>query len=68
MKDNLWHEDILKFQTKMKDIEVVIENLGNSVFDNVANVEEGIESLAAMYNYTHRKTLTSFFEKKTLLV
>lgn len=52
----------------MKDVEVVIENLANSVFDNVANVEEGIESLAAMHNYTHRRTLISFFEKKTLLV
>ncbi|KAJ8936979.1 hypothetical protein NQ318_015643 [Aromia moschata] len=52
----------------MKEIEVVVENLTNAVFDNVANVEEGIESLAAMYNYTKRKTLVSLFDAKTLLV
>ncbi|KAJ8920059.1 hypothetical protein NQ315_011713 [Exocentrus adspersus] len=63
-----WYDDILKFRTRMKDIEVVVENLANSVFDNVANLEEGIESLAAMHNYTQRRTLISFFEKKTLLV
>ncbi|XP_023311334.1 dynein heavy chain 2, axonemal [Anoplophora glabripennis] len=68
VQDAEWYDDILKFRTRMKDVEVVIENLANSVFDNVANVEEGIESLAAMHNYTQRRTLISFFEKKTLLV
>lgn len=52
----------------MKDIEVVMENLTNAVFDEVANVEEGIESLASMFNYSKRKTLYSLFEGKTLFV
>lgn len=63
-----WYDDILKFRTRMKDIETVIENLTNAVFDEIANVEEGIESLAAMYNYSKRKTLFSLFDGKTLLV
>ncbi|XP_050498494.1 dynein axonemal heavy chain 2 [Diabrotica virgifera virgifera] len=63
-----WYDDILKFRTRMKDIEVVIENLTNAVFDNIANIEEGIESLAALHNFTKRKTLTSLFEGKTLLI
>ncbi|XP_030749874.1 dynein heavy chain 2, axonemal [Sitophilus oryzae] len=63
-----WYDDILKFRTRMKDVEVVVENLTNMVFDEIANVEEGIESLAAMYNYSKRKTLYSLFDGKTLLV
>ncbi|CAG9819075.1 unnamed protein product [Phaedon cochleariae] len=63
-----WYDDILKFRTRMKDIEVVIENLTNAVFVNVANLEEAIESLAAMHNYTNRRTLVSLFEAKTLQV
>ncbi|ERL85346.1 hypothetical protein D910_02766 [Dendroctonus ponderosae] len=63
-----WYDDILKFRTRMKDIEVVVENLTNAVFDEIANVEEGIETLAAMYNYSKRKTLFSLFDGKTLQV
>ncbi|XP_050296141.1 dynein axonemal heavy chain 2 isoform X2 [Anthonomus grandis grandis] len=63
-----WYDDILKFRTRMKDIEVVVENLTNAVFDEIANVEEGIESLAAMYNYSKRKTLFSLFDGKTLQI
>lgn len=63
-----WFDDILKFKSKMKDIEVVLENLTNAVFDNVANLEDGIEALAAFYNYQKRKTLVSLFERKTLEV
>ncbi|XP_066252128.1 LOW QUALITY PROTEIN: dynein axonemal heavy chain 2 [Euwallacea similis] len=61
-----WYDDILKFRTRMKDIEVVVENLTNAVFDEIANVEEGIESLAALYNYTKRETLLPLFDDKTL--
>ncbi|KAF7269690.1 hypothetical protein GWI33_017275 [Rhynchophorus ferrugineus] len=63
-----WYDDILKFRTRMKDVEVVIENLTNAVFDEIANLEEGIETLAAMYNYSKRKTLNSLFDGKTLQV
>ncbi|KAK9890592.1 hypothetical protein WA026_011959 [Henosepilachna vigintioctopunctata] len=63
-----WYDEILKFRSKMKDIEVVMENLTNAVFDEVGNVEEGIESLGAMFNYSKRKTLHSLFEGKTLFV
>lgn len=63
-----WYDDILKFRTRLKDIEVVIENLTNAVFESVANVEEGIEALAALHNYTKRKTLLTLFEGKTTSV
>ncbi|XP_060528447.1 dynein axonemal heavy chain 2 isoform X3 [Cylas formicarius] len=63
-----WHDDILRFRMRMKDVEVVVENLTNAVFDEIANVEEGVESLAALHNYTKRKTLFTLFEGKTLQV
>ncbi|CAG9772859.1 unnamed protein product [Ceutorhynchus assimilis] len=63
-----WYDDILKFRTRMKELEVIVENLTNAVFDEIANVEEGIESLAALYNYSKRKSLYSLFEAKTLIV
>lgn len=63
-----WFDDILKFKTRIKDIEVVLENLTNAVFENVGNLEEGIEALAAFYNYQKRKTLTSLLDSKTLEV
>lgn len=63
-----WYDDMLKFRMKMKDVEVIVENLANEVFDEVANIEEGIESLAAFHNYAKRKTLKTLFENKTLEV
>lgn len=63
-----WLDDILKFKSRMKDIEVVLENLTNAVFENVANLEDGIEALAAFYTYQKRKTLSSLFDSKTLEV
>ncbi|CAG9862849.1 unnamed protein product [Phyllotreta striolata] len=68
VKSSEWYDDILKFRTRMKDIEVVIENLTNAVFEQVSNVEEGIEALAALHNYTKRRTLLTLFEGKTTAV
>nr|XP_015838947.1 PREDICTED: dynein heavy chain 2, axonemal [Tribolium castaneum] len=63
-----WYDQMLQFKNRMKDIEVVIENLTNAVFEEVANVEEGIESLAALYNYSKRESLKALFDGKTLFV
>lgn len=60
-----WYEDILKFRTKTKDIEVVVENLANAVFHDVANLEDGILYLACLYNYSKKKSLQLLFEQKT---
>ncbi|CAH0554841.1 unnamed protein product [Brassicogethes aeneus] len=60
-----WYEDILRFRTKTKDIEVVVENLTNAVFEEVANLEDGILFLACLFNYSKKKTLHMLFEQKT---
>lgn len=59
---------MLQFKNRMKDIEVVIENLTNAVFEEIANLEEGIESLAAFHNYSKRDSLKALFDNKTVFV
>ncbi|XP_017772767.1 PREDICTED: dynein-1-beta heavy chain, flagellar inner arm I1 complex [Nicrophorus vespilloides] len=68
VQSSQWYDEILKFRGRMKDIEIVIENLVNSVFDQIPTVDEGVEALAAFYNYSKRSTLKSLFDRKTLYV
>lgn len=63
-----WYDEILSFRTRMKGIEIVVENIVNSVFDQIPNMEEAVEALAAFYNYSRRDTLRPLFERKTLHV
>lgn len=63
-----WYDEILAFRTRMKSIEIVVENVVNSVFDQIPNMEEAVEALAAFYNYSRRETLRPLFERKTLHV
>lgn len=60
-----WYDNMLHFRMKMTDIEVIVENLANEVFDEVANIEEAIESLAAFHNFAKRKSLRALFDNKT---
>ncbi|KAK4876213.1 hypothetical protein RN001_012635 [Aquatica leii] len=68
VQDSSWNDEILKFRAKMKDIETVIENLVNTIFSEVVNVEEGVEALASLYNYSTRKSLKNLFDRKTYFV
>lgn len=52
----------------MKDIEIVIENLVNSVFEQIPTLEDGVEAMGAFYNYSQRDSLKGLFERKTLFV
>lgn len=63
-----WYDEIVKFRSRMKDIEIVIENIVNSVFDQIPNMEEAVEALASFYNFSKRDTLKPLFERKTLQV
>lgn len=63
-----WYDEILLFRSRMKSVEIVVENVVNSVFDQIPNMEEAVEALASFYNYSRRDTLKSLFERKTLQV
>jgi hypothetical protein len=52
----------------MKEIEMILENLMVSVFEQVANLEEGVQALQAFYYYSKRDALRPLYEKKTVAV
>lgn len=63
-----WFDEILKFRNRMKDIEIVVENLVNDVFSQIKTMDDGVEALAAFYNYSLRPTLKTLFDRKTIQV
>lgn len=54
-----------RFRKRVRDIEIIVDNLVASAFENVRNVEEGIDVLWATYQYAKRPNLKDLFEKKT---
>jgi hypothetical protein len=52
----------------VKDIEMILENLIVSVFEQVVNVEEGIHALQAFHWYSKRDALCPLYNCKTVAV
>lgn len=63
-----WFDEILKFRSRIKDIEVIIENMATAVFAQITTVDDGVEALAAMYNYSLRPSLKELFDRQTQYV
>ncbi|KAE8744396.1 hypothetical protein FOCC_FOCC009000 [Frankliniella occidentalis] len=63
-----WYDSIFRFRKRIRDIEIIIDNLVAAAFENVKNVEEGIDVLWATYQYAKRPNLKDLFEKKTFQV
>lgn len=57
----IWLEIIVDFNRKIQDIDNMVKNLINKIFNDVVNIEEGIEALYAMKRFILRSNL-----KKTL--
>ncbi|XP_045516056.1 dynein axonemal heavy chain 2 [Pieris brassicae] len=60
-----WYDDILQFRAVIKDIEIIIENLVETVFEGVNHVEEAVVALYSLHNYSKRKSLKRIFKRKT---
>lgn len=60
-----WFEIILKFNVKIKENEVIIENLMKAVFDTISSSDQMIETLGYFYNYAQRPNLKFVYSKKT---
>ncbi|XP_013149055.1 PREDICTED: dynein heavy chain 2, axonemal [Papilio polytes] len=60
-----WYDDILQFRSTIKDIEIIIENLVESVFEGVNHVEEAVVALYSLHNYSRRQNLKRIFKRKT---
>jgi hypothetical protein len=52
----------------MKDIEVILGNLMVSVFEQVENLEEGVQALQAFYHYSKRDALWPLYDQKIAAV
>lgn len=63
-----WFDEILKFRSRIKDIEIIIENMATAVFAQITTVDDGVEALAAMYNYSLRPSLKELFDRQTQYV
>ncbi|KAJ9574123.1 hypothetical protein L9F63_008537, partial [Diploptera punctata] len=63
-----WYDDIFRFRIQMKELEVIIENLIVAVFEQVDNVEEGVQALQAVFHYAKRDTIRPLFDRKTVEV
>ncbi|XP_033219684.1 dynein heavy chain 2, axonemal [Belonocnema kinseyi] len=63
-----WHDDMLIFRGKIKDLEIKIENLLDSVFSSVHTVVSGIYSLYEFYNYMQRENLQSIYNTKATFI
>lgn len=59
-----WHDEMLKFRSRMKNIEIVLTNLINGMFDTTNNVEDCIQAYAVLYYYSKRDSLKPLFDKK----
>jgi hypothetical protein len=57
-----------RFRGQMKDIEMILENLMISVFEQVENLEEGVHALQAFYYYSKRDALHPLYDQKTVAV
>ncbi|KAM3963696.1 LOW QUALITY PROTEIN: dynein heavy chain 2, axonemal kl-2 [Aphomia sociella] len=60
-----WYDDVLQFRGVIKDIEIIIENLVETVFEGVNHVEEAVVALYSLNNYSKRKNLRRIFKRKT---
>ncbi|KAB0795300.1 hypothetical protein PPYR_12139 [Photinus pyralis] len=68
VQESSWNDVILKFRGEMNEIETIIENLVTAIFKRVVNVDDGVEALAALHNYSTRESLRNLFDQKTCYV
>lgn len=52
----------------LKDLEEIVENWMDQIFQTVANVDEGVEALCALTNFYNRKSLQQAYVAKVMLV
>ncbi|XP_014244414.1 dynein heavy chain 2, axonemal isoform X2 [Cimex lectularius] len=68
LNSNDWPTCMALFREGMREIEVIIENLMECVFETVRNVEEGLEALQILYQYSKRPNLYALFERQTTYI
>ncbi|XP_043099095.1 dynein axonemal heavy chain 2-like [Puntigrus tetrazona] len=61
-----WHEDYSRFRGKVKDLEVMMQNLITSTFETVNCVEEGVQLLDVFQHLSGREAIKRTIDRKTV--
>ncbi|XP_011064281.1 PREDICTED: dynein-1-beta heavy chain, flagellar inner arm I1 complex [Acromyrmex echinatior] len=63
-----WLENMLNFRNFVMELESMIKNLIDCIFDEIKNVEEGIEAIYALRRFKHRESLRDLLSRKWVQV
>lgn len=63
-----WLENMLKFRNFVMELESMIKNLIDRIFEEIENVEEGIEAIYALQRFKHRESLRDLLSRKWVQV
>lgn len=63
-----WLENILKFRNFVMELENMVKNLIDRIFEEIKNVEEGIEAVYALQRFKHRESLQDILSSKWVQV
>lgn len=63
-----WLENILKFRNFVMELENMVKNLIDRIFEEIKNVEEGIEAIYALQRFKHRESLQDILSSKWVQV
>ncbi|XP_018363273.1 PREDICTED: dynein-1-beta heavy chain, flagellar inner arm I1 complex-like [Trachymyrmex cornetzi] len=63
-----WLENMLNFRNFVMELESMIKNLIDCIFDEIKNIEEGIEAIYALQRFKHRESLRDLLSRKWVQV
>jgi len=59
---------MLKFRNFVMELESMVKNLIDRIFEEIKNVEEGIEAIYALQRFKHRESLRDLLSRKWVQV
>lgn len=63
-----WLENMLKFRNFVIELESMVKNLIDRIFEEIKSVEEGIEAIYALQRFKHRESLRDILSRKWVQV
>lgn len=60
----MWIEHVTLFRSQISELEVMVGNLINDIFDNTNCIEESIEALYTLQRYNERKSINELLHLK----
>jgi len=63
-----WLKNMLKFRNFVMELESMVKNLIDRIFQEIKNVEEGIEAIYALQRFKHRESLRDLLSRKWVQV